>query len=556
MKRTWSTALAVVVMVSVALAGCARLPSDVDSGTPSPTQSQSQLPSVTPSVSPSGYPTRHKVDMSVKQGLFYEIFVRSFADSNGDGIGDLNGVTAKLDYLKNLGVQGIWLTPIHPSPSYHGYDVVDYDAINPDFGTMADFLNLLTQAHQRGIKVIIDFVANHTSSEHPWFLEAKANPNSPYRDYYRFVSGDDPGVNLEMVAPWGGKVWRPVGDGTYYYGIFDSSMPDLNYDNPSVRQAMTQAAQKWMQRGVDGFRVDAAIHVYAGNEPSSSGQDATTKNLQWWNEFALACESVNPQAYIVGETWNTGQVLAEYAQPFDTTFDFPFQEKLAPAIIMGEAMVSQQPLAEFFANDLRQRLEADPKYLNGPFGSNHDLPRMMSALTPVGSPDAAKLVASIYLTLPGNPYIYYGEELGMYGPKPDEVIREPFRWSGDGTGMDTTWQEDKVNNGVAPLSEQVNDPGSMYSHYARLISARQDHAKLFAEGTFTAVPTDPAVMGYLRATSDQGIYVFHNFSIHTVTVDVSSLKLGSVVFTSSNSNLIQQGRITLAPHGSVFVMKQ
>ena len=534
-RKTWSVVVAVVLMAAVALAGCARQPGG--------------------SGEPSGSPTRDKGDMTAKQGLYYEVFVRSFADSNGDGIGDLNGVTAKLDYLQNLGMQGIWLTPINPSPSYHGYDVVDYDRVNPQFGTMADFENLIAEAHRRGIKVIIDFVANHTSSQHPWFLDAKANPDGPYRDYYHFVSAEDEGVNLNLVAPWGSKVWHPVGDGTYYYGVFDTGMPDLNYDNPAVRQAMTRAAKSWLERGTDGFRLDAAIYVHAGNEPSSDDRERTEKNLAWWNEFAVACESVNPQVYLVGETWSTGQVLPEYSQPFDTTFDFFFQEKLVPAIIMGRAMVSQQPLAEFFADDLAQRLAADPKFLDAPFGSNHDIPRMMSALAPVGSAEAVKLVASVYLTLPGNPYVYYGEELGMYGPKPDERIREPFRWTADGSGMDTTWQVDQVNASVAPLSEQIDDPGSMYTHYAEIIGVRQAHAKLFTEGAFTALPTDPAVMGYLRATADEGIYVFHNFSIKTATVDVSALALGSVVHTTSDANLVEGGTITLAPHSSILIAK-
>lgn len=275
----------------------------------------------------SPYPLRQKTDMEEKRGVYYEIFVRSFADSDGDGVGDFNGVTAKLDYLKDLGIEGIWLMPINASDSYHGYDVTDYYTVNEDYGTEADFQTLLDEAHKRGIKIIMDFVINHTSSNHPWFRSSR-NVDSEYRDYYTWVSSSDPDYDPSDRSDWGSNVWQRGSGGYYYYGMFSSGMPDLNYENPKVRQEVISAAQKWLEMGVDGFRLDAAMHIYGNHEQKHITQTNLYKNLEWWNEFAIACEEVNPDVYLVGEAWKDDEALAEYAQPFDTKFNFAFEENM------------------------------------------------------------------------------------------------------------------------------------------------------------------------------------------------------------------------------------
>lgn len=390
----------------------------------------------------SPYPLRQKTDMEEKRGVYYEIFVRSFADSDGDGVGDFNGVTAKLDYLKDLGIEGIWLMPINASDSYHGYDVTDYYTVNEDYGTEADFQTLLDEAHKRGIKIIMDFVINHTSSNHPWFRSSR-NVDSEYRDYYTWVSSSDPDYDPSDRSDWGSNVWQRGSGGYYYYGMFSSGMPDLNYENPKVRQEVISAAQKWLEMGVDGFRLDAAMHIYGNHEQKHITQTNLYKNLEWWNEFAIACEEVNPDVYLVGEAWKDDEALAEYAQPFDTKFNFAFEENMIDRVTSENAMLdSSTSLAAFLEDVLNQHYAADAQYLDGVFGTNHDQNRIMST---VENEQQAKLVANIYMTLDGNPYIYYGEEIGMRGQKPDERIREPFKWTDDGSDMDTDWTSNISN---------------------------------------------------------------------------------------------------------------
>ena len=206
--------------------------------------------------------TRKKTNEEGNRGVYYEIFVRSFADSDGDGIGDLNGVTEKLDYLQELGIDGIWLMPITASDTYHGYSVTDYVTVNPDYGTEDDLKRLLDEAHSRDMKVIMDLVINHTSINHPWFQAAKSDENSEYRDYYRWVYKTDKKDCNHLLdkSSWGDMVWHQEGD-FYYYGVFGADMPDLNYNNPDVRQAAKDAAGHWLELGLDGFRMDAAVQA-------------------------------------------------------------------------------------------------------------------------------------------------------------------------------------------------------------------------------------------------------------------------------------------------------
>ena len=237
--------------------------------------------------------------------VFYEIFVRSFHDSDGDGIGDLQGLTQKLDYLNDgdpatdddLGITGIWLMPINDSPSYHGYDAVDYRAINPDYGTMADFQAFLAAAHARGIKVIIDYVMNHCSNQHPWFVAAAQN-DPTYRDYFRW-SASDPGE----TGPWGQDVWHWNTSG-WYYGLFWSGMPDLNYDTPAVKTEMFDTATYWLDTiGVDGFRLDAVLYI---DEDGGQLQN-TPETLQFWQDYNTHVKAVKPDVLSVGEAWTVDQ---------------------------------------------------------------------------------------------------------------------------------------------------------------------------------------------------------------------------------------------------------
>src|SRR6266496_178176 len=251
-------------------------------------------PASQPIETPVVHPTETPVTQQGTEGLpwwndtvFYEIFVRSFRDSNGDGIGDFNGITEKLDYLKGLGVRGIWLMPINPSPSYHGYDVTDYQAVNPDYGTLDDFKHLLSEAHKRGIKVIMDLVLNHTSAKHPWFQSA-LQPGSQYHDWYVWKD-QDPGT----LGPWGAQTWYKASNGQYYYAIFWDQMPDLNYDNPAVREEAKKIASFWLKDiGIDGFRLDAVRYLVEDQKLADSAS-----NHAFLAEWGKYYRSINPQAF-------------------------------------------------------------------------------------------------------------------------------------------------------------------------------------------------------------------------------------------------------------------
>ena len=495
--------------------------------------------------------TRNKINMTDKQGVYYEIFVRSFADSDGDGVGDFNGVTAKLDYLKDLGIEGIWLMPVNQSSSYHGYDIDDYYLLNGDYGTEEDFQNLINEAHKRGIKIIMDFVLNHTGSNNAWFRDALNNVHSKYRDYYRFVSKYDTDNYDEYdESPWGSLVWKQAGS-YYYYSIFYGMMPDLNYNNPAVRQEIKSAAGKWLNMGIDGFRLDAAMHIYGENEfKQMSDEERKQANLQWWNEFASYCESINENVYLVGEAWQNDEVLSEYVQPFDTKFNFTFEQNMMNAVVNEKATVNDsESLSQNLTDILQEYSKVDTKYIDGVFGTNHDQNRIMSQVE--GNTDKAKLVADIYLTLPGNPFIYYGEELGMYGDGDDENKRTPFKWSEDGKAMDTTWEDNSQNKDVNPYSVQVNDENSMYNHYKKMIALRKSE-KALVYGTYSPINVDnSAVMAYVREYEGEKITVVHNLSAEAVSVAVSDVQGGNVIFGQTDA--LAEGNITVPAYGTVMV---
>lgn len=497
---------------------------------------------------------RKKGDMDTKRGVYYEIFVRAFADSDGDGIGDFNGITEKLDYLDDLGIDGIWLMPVNASPSYHGYDVTSYDTLNPDYGTEEDFKNMLEEAHKRGIKVIMDFVVNHTSDQHPWFQQALQDGENEYTNYYRWVNKNDVSdFNREESSPWDTYLWHKAGD-NYYYGIFYSGMPDLNYNNPKVREEIITAAQKWLAMGVDGFRLDAAIHIY-GQSEFSQVQDVTKANLQWWNEFAIACEEINPDVYLVGEAWSENERFAEYTQPFDTKFNFSMEQNLLEAVKNGNAKAPENgKLLAFYLDDIvKEYAKYDQQYLDGIFGSNHDQDRIVSQ---VGSEEKARLVASVYLTLPGNPFIYYGEELGMKGAKPDEYIREPFVWSKDGSDLDTTWEDNTYNKDTASVQEQLlSGKNTMHHFYTSLIKFRKEHSAIQA-GEYEPIDAgNDDIMAYCRFDENEKITIFQNFSENTVAVSWQEEYGSKILYQTVDGCQIQNGQVLIPAYGMVALVK-
>lgn len=478
------------------LSGCAPLPTPA----PIPTPTEEALYRGT-----DGYPWWN-------DAVFYEIFVRSFYDSDGDGVGDFNGITAKLDYLNDgnpstntdLGVTGIWLMPIFPSPSYHGYDVTDYFAVNPQYGTLEDFTRLLDEAHARGIRVIIDMVLNHTSDQHPWFKEAKRDPASPYRDWYIW-SQDDPGY----AGPWGQRVWHPSRSG-YYYGLFEAFMPDLNYNNPAVTAQMNEVVRFWLEDvGVDGFRLDAAKHLIEDGQR----QQNTEATHEWFQDFRPVYKGYNPYAVTVGEFFGDDlPVIDSYTE--GDQLDLAFHFDLASAFInsVNSARVGEARDMLRFSEKLLTPLQY------APFLTNHDQNRAMNQLG--NDVNKARVAASLLLTSPGVPFIYYGEEIGMSGTKPDENIRRPMQWSeaqNAGFSVGRPWRLPDSNYASVNVAAQTDDPASLLWRYRTLIALRNAHPALRVGRFFAVSSGNSALFASLRVSSDEAVLVLINLSEATIS---------------------------------------
>jgi alpha-amylase len=465
------------------------------------------IPTASPTLTPQPQPT-----IKWNDDVFYEIFVRSFYDSDGNGIGDFNGITQKLDYLNDgnpntttdLGVTGIWLMPIFPSPSYHGYDVTDYYNVNPQYGTLDDFKNLIQEAHKRGIRVTIDMVLNHTSNQNPWFKDAKNNVNSPYRNWYIW-SETDPGYK----GPWGERVWHSSVHG-FYYGIFESFMPDLNYNNPEVTAEMTKVFSFWLKDiGVDGFRLDAAKHLIEEGVKQANTQ--TTH--QWYQSFYPVYKSMKPNAMTIGEVFGDGlSVSSRYVtnKEFDLIFNFQLASTIVKAAQTGRA------------DNIATIIKTSDKFIPGsqyaPFLTNHDQNRTMNELK--SDVNKAKVAASILLTSPGTPYIYYGEEIGMTGAKPDENIRRPMQWSAETSAGFTTgkpWHALDTTYKNVNVEAQNKDTDSLLNHYRGLIQLRNAHPALRTGTYYEVRPSDPGIYAALRVDQGETILVLVNLSDKPIT---------------------------------------
>ena len=480
------------------------------------------------------------------------IFVRSFADSNNDGLGDINGITKKLDYLKDLGIDGLWLTPIFSSPSYHGYDVISFYDINPDYGSEEDLKNLINEAHKRNMKIILDFPVNHTSTLNKWFTSFSFNPFGKYKNYYRHINmSDNPNYSLKDKSSWGSNVWHPLNNKDYYYGIFSEDMADLNYNNKEVRKEIKKASAKWLNLRVDGFRLDASIHIYGDNEFKEI-KNQTKANIQWWNEFAINCEKINPNVYLVGEAWQETNLLEEYVQPFDSKFNFTFQENLINSLKNDTALANDNILlSQVFEDILKTYNKVDNNYIDGIFISNHDQNRIMSE---VNNEDKAKLAINIYMTLPGNPFIYYGEEIGMRGEKPDINIREAFKWT-DSKKLDYAYTMDfSINDTTTPLSNQLDDNNSMYNHYKNIINLRKSTIAL-SKGNYESIDVNNfSIMAYKRSYKNESYYIFHNLSNSKIEFKFNdTISNGDIIFRSNLNSTLENNKVNLDKYSSIII---
>ena len=560
--RSIQAMTAVALTISM-LSGCTSSSapdSNVHSSTPLP---DNPVPSTQPKVSASASATSAGSVDEQPSTVFYEIFVRSFYDSDGDGIGDLRGITEKLDYLNDgnpetktdLGVGGLWLMPINPSPSYHGYDVTDYRAVNPDYGTMEDLENLVNEAHKRGIKVIMDLVVNHTSKAHPWFIDSAKNMEGEHRDWYVWAEDQNRPVN-GTSATGSGEPWHSLLGG-HYLGIFWDGMPDLNFDNAEVRSEMKDIGRFWLNKGLDGFRLDAAKHIYE-DLASDKGEATTAKNVAWWQDFRKTMSEINPNAYIVGEVWENSAVSvgAYLNKAFDSGFNFGLAESLI------QTAKTEQDTG--IAYTLERTYKLYTKISEGAFSdaiflTNHDQNRVMSQLE--GDVNHAKMAAALLLTLPGNPFIYYGEELGMLGVKPDEGIREPMGWYAGGSGKGQTTWESRDNNATSTSGtvENQNSMGkaSLLENYRELIAIRNEIPALQSGAIHEYDSGNKAVMAFERLTLKDRVLVVHNLSgqVQQLTLNAkgSEALYSGILKDLSGSATLDQAKLTLPPYSTVIL---
>lgn len=439
--------------------------------------------------------------------VFYEIFVRSFADSRegplaSDGVGDIRGMTAKLDYLNDgdpsttadLGIDAVWLMPIAESPSYHGYDVVDYKQVDQEYGTNEDFRAFTDAAHERGIRVIVDLVLNHSADEHPWFIDAASSKDSPKRDWFTWAD-THPGY----PGPWNQNVWHNHAidqSGQLYYGCFYHGMPDLNLRNVELTAELYDVARFWIEdMGVDGFRLDAIKHLIE----NGADQENTQESIDWLEGFNAYCKSLNPDFFTVGEVWSTTDQVARYIpEAVDTAFEFDLAQAIIDGLNTGDA------------TKIAERIKVVDDAYDTPvatFLTNHDQSRLMSQLTgdPAEKQAKAKAAAAILLTLPGVPFIYYGEEIGHTGAKPDPNIRTPMQWDATGETFSAAdpWRATQSNAEWVNVEAQADIDQSILGVYQRLITLRRNNTALRTGSVRVCHSTSPNILAFERQLPNQ-----------------------------------------------------
>ena len=485
---------------------------------------------------------------------WYEIFVYSFCDSDGDGIGDLQGVISKLDYLQELGVNGIWLMPIHPSPTYHKYDVTDYYAIDPQYGTMADFEALMEQCRERDISVILDLVLNHTGVDHPWFREAEAYLQSlepgrepdaaqcPYVDYYFFSSSQ---VN--------GDYYGVEGTDWFYEGKFWSGMPDLNLENEDLREEIRNIMAFWMEKGVAGFRLDAAKEYFSG-QPS--------RNIQVLNFLTQTAKSINPDAYLVAEVWEGFSTIADYYQSgIPSLFNFAFGDSSGKITAVLRAVDNEKTVSSFATAqekaDKAYRAN-NPDYIDAPFLSNHDTGRIAGFCN--REENKMKLAAAMNLMMSGSAFVYYGEELGMAGSGNDPSKRAPMLWNearDAGTTNPPPECQLPEEYPLGSLEIQREQEYSIFRYYQQAIALRREHP-VISHGIPTAETALNAncVSATRKTWGEESCLILMNISTEEKQCDLTGYEVFTLAgtLTVDERGVTQTGNQLILPPYAVAVL--
>lgn len=491
-----------------------------------------------------------------KKAVIYQIYPKSFQDSNGDGIGDLPGIISRLDYLQKLGIDAIWLSPIYKSPGIdNGYDIADYETIDPQYGTMADMKKLILEAKKRNIRIIMDLVVNHTSDQHPWFIEAKKSTNSPYRDFYIWrnpVNNHEPN---NLKSDFSGSAWKfDQGTGQYYLHFFAPQQPDLNWQNPRLRQKIYDMMNFWLDMGIEGFRMDVIELI--GKDPDKKIRENGPKlhtYLQEMNQAVLA----NRDVVTVGETWSaTIDSAKKYSDPEQHELSMIFQ--FENQNIDKQPGKSKWDLKPYKASNLKEVLlkwqtEFDYEHAwNSLFWENHDIPRVISRWGNDSKyrVQSAKMFAIALHLMRGTPYIYNGEEIGMtncpindisevedlesinmynerlsQGYSKAEIIksinakgrdnaRRPMQWSTEASSGFTSgkpWLALNSNYKEINVQAALMDPQSIFYTYQHLIKLRHEN-KIVVSGSFTTAISSPNVLAYYRELNDQCWLIVANLS--------------------------------------------
>lgn len=561
MKKKILNSIIIAGLVASLLVGCGNAQNVPENGTQQPeseqtTESSQVAENTEQTAETDGYQYEQELNIiDDNYRNYYEIFVYSFYDSDGDGIGDFNGVTEKLDYIQDMGFNGIWLMPIMPSPSYHKYDVVDYCDTDPKYGTIDDFKNLINEAHNRGIRVIIDFVMNHSSSQNPWFLEACSylktlgedeEPDAsvcPYVDYYHFSK-----VGMDGYRQVSGTDW-------YYEGQFDYAMPDLNLENEALRAEFEKIADFWMDLGVDGFRMDAALH-YEENDT-----DFNNEVLNWFFNY---CKSKNPDFYMVSEVWAAQTTIADYYGSLTPSmFNFAVSGAEGPIIKAARSGKSASKFVDAMISYQNTYSQKNPDYIDAPFLSNHDQIRVANSLP--GDNSKLKLAAGMLLTMSGNPFVYYGEEIGMQSTgQKDENKRLPMVWSlTNDTGMTTGPQgSDKSFQSVsAGVDEQEQDVTSLLNFYKRGLRIRNENPEI-ARGTVEKVSSlcNSSQAAITKTYDGSTIGIVYNTSLEdAATIDMTGTDLAGMsirgYMSVTGAEVILDGDTLEMPAGSICILK-
>ncbi len=489
---------------------------------------------------------------------YYEVFVYSFYDGNGDGIGDLKGLTQKLDYIndgdpattEDLGCDGIWLMPVMPSPSYHKYDVTDYYAIDPEYGTMEDFENFMAECEKRGIKVILDLVINHSSSEHPWFKEAAAylaqlgdgEPSleaCPYVDYYHFSKEQKAGYSQ---VP-GSDVW-------YYESQFSYTMPDLNLYNESLREEIGKVVDFWLAKGVGGFRLDAVKEYETG---------ADSDNIEILSWFSDMVKGKKEDAYLVGEAWTDISTYEKYYESgIDSLFNFAFadSEGIIAKVVKGSSPASGYGKA---LQNIEERFKGyNPDYIDAPFYTNHDMGRSAGYYSGEYSPAQTKIAGALNLFMSGNVFIYYGEELGMKGSGKDENKRAPMYFNEDkeAPGMCRGPADmDGIKMKYGSLETQEGDPYSVYNYYKKAIRLRGMYPSI-RKGSVENLEqlADDTLTAFAKSFEDEKVYLFCNLSPTERVITLDGLDkeivcIAEELSVDEKTPVLKEGTLTLPGYG-------